>query len=563
METTWYYSRDGRPVGPISGSELVRLSEAGQLVAEDLVWREGMDHWTTAGAIGLGQGATSPAPVSSEPIPPPPPAPPPLLPSVSQSWPTPASQSTPEASHSSGMNRPPSERQRSQRRSDKSSTRMLLTGWLLGVATMLIVMLAFQFGRQSRGREQGLVAGRPEVAAKTPANVRERPVHGASQGSPGMKARPVAPAADSVAGGAVVPEVGQRAEQLRQQPVTATVLAEPDVTAVAMPTPAAAVAPVAAGTDHGELSHGSPTAPGRVAAPPTTTNLPSPNSTVPATGDVPSKQPWPAEPLQLFQEVDIHRRPTFMLPGIEIVQDIRYVVLSRLHLGAVDGDGNREVTQYIEGTRLLKADDLSRATFAKSLESLQRQQFVFTLTKDREVVDFRGHEDNRKLVPVEVAAERGVMVTSVIDLDGWRELAEYAFFRPATGRQSWKRKMTHDWGALGSWSGETTFLFNSPDVDGDIMPVQFQHNMKHSPPRDGKPASLGMGMQLDRAEFRAMETSGAIRFNVLRQRVESVREQFAVQGRIQASMLGQPVTVDLTEQQVIGIQLSDDNPWQR
>src|SRR3954465_444646 len=47
-ETQWYYARNDQQYGPVSAADLKQLAEAGQLSPNDLLWREGMDAWTTA-----------------------------------------------------------------------------------------------------------------------------------------------------------------------------------------------------------------------------------------------------------------------------------------------------------------------------------------------------------------------------------------------------------------------------------------------------------------------------------------------------------------------------------
>ncbi|MGD9723815.1 MAG: DUF4339 domain-containing protein [Pirellulales bacterium] len=47
-ELQWYYARNDQPLGPVSAGELKQLAEAGELKPDDLLWREGMDEWTTA-----------------------------------------------------------------------------------------------------------------------------------------------------------------------------------------------------------------------------------------------------------------------------------------------------------------------------------------------------------------------------------------------------------------------------------------------------------------------------------------------------------------------------------
>lgn len=47
-EVQWYYARDEKQFGPVSAMELKQLADSGQIAPDDLLWREGMDAWTTA-----------------------------------------------------------------------------------------------------------------------------------------------------------------------------------------------------------------------------------------------------------------------------------------------------------------------------------------------------------------------------------------------------------------------------------------------------------------------------------------------------------------------------------
>jgi hypothetical protein len=47
-DVQWYYARNDQQFGPVSAAELKQLAEAGKLSPNDLLWREGMDAWTTA-----------------------------------------------------------------------------------------------------------------------------------------------------------------------------------------------------------------------------------------------------------------------------------------------------------------------------------------------------------------------------------------------------------------------------------------------------------------------------------------------------------------------------------
>lgn len=46
--TEWFYTRGSKRFGPVSATELKQLADHGELAAEELVWREGMDQWVPA-----------------------------------------------------------------------------------------------------------------------------------------------------------------------------------------------------------------------------------------------------------------------------------------------------------------------------------------------------------------------------------------------------------------------------------------------------------------------------------------------------------------------------------
>jgi len=54
----WYYATGDKQQGPVSSAELKQLAASGQLVPDDLVWREGMSEWVEASNVrGLFEGA--------------------------------------------------------------------------------------------------------------------------------------------------------------------------------------------------------------------------------------------------------------------------------------------------------------------------------------------------------------------------------------------------------------------------------------------------------------------------------------------------------------------------
>ncbi|MEO8493971.1 MAG: hypothetical protein ABI614_02800, partial [Planctomycetota bacterium] len=137
----------------------------------------------------------------------------------------------------------------------------------------------------------------------------------------------------------------------------------------------------------------------------------------------------------------------------------------------------------------------------------------------------------------------------------WKELAELTFVAPPDGQQAgepWKRQMTHDWGALGGWTGITTFTPQPPREQ--VVQIAFVRDMNYTAPRAG---AGGLPFQIRDAAFELQQASGTIGFDVAAQRVRNATEIFDVRGTVSVELAGVGVQIELTEQQRIEIRLSE------
>lgn len=70
---SWYYSKNGTQLGPVSKEELVEKCTRGDVSMTDLVWKEGMPDWKQAGQMpdlgGISNSSTAPPPLSQENVP--------------------------------------------------------------------------------------------------------------------------------------------------------------------------------------------------------------------------------------------------------------------------------------------------------------------------------------------------------------------------------------------------------------------------------------------------------------------------------------------------------------
>lgn len=74
-DTVWWYAKGDKRFGPHTASELKAIAASGQLLSNDMVWKEGLDNWLQAssvtGLIPNGDAAAPPPPPTSATMPPP------------------------------------------------------------------------------------------------------------------------------------------------------------------------------------------------------------------------------------------------------------------------------------------------------------------------------------------------------------------------------------------------------------------------------------------------------------------------------------------------------------
>src|SRR5205814_1716118 len=66
MTPDWYYQKNNQQLGPVTFDQLKELDATGQLLASDLVWRQGSDRRSRAGIV-KGIFTASPSPISAIP----------------------------------------------------------------------------------------------------------------------------------------------------------------------------------------------------------------------------------------------------------------------------------------------------------------------------------------------------------------------------------------------------------------------------------------------------------------------------------------------------------------
>ncbi|MEE2640360.1 MAG: hypothetical protein VX768_07010 [Planctomycetota bacterium] len=272
--------------------------------------------------------------------------------------------------------------------------------------------------------------------------------------------------------------------------------------------------------------------------------------------------PQSTKPLVFFQELVVDRNPSFGIEGLsEISQRFKYRVVSRIAVQPRDSRGFRQVTQEVVAANLVSADSMSKKSIVESVKKLVGKEFRYTLDRKQQLVEFKGEKekprsiDFKDLTSIEGLTGDGFMVSSVMDLDGWREMAQLTFLLPDDRKKKWKTQMGHDWGELGKWVGETHFE-KKAETNG-LLRIDYAHWMKYDP-ASGEKSSLPF--TISEKAFESTEAGGALYFDTRKKRIDSLIERFRVSGQIGASLLGGSTKLRISETQTFELKLHDQQP---
>jgi len=253
----------------------------------------------------------------------------------------------------------------------------------------------------------------------------------------------------------------------------------------------------------------------------------------------------------IFQELKVVQKPNYSLLGVFFNTSLQYTVLSSFTVEKAGTEG-LEVKQKIEAAQLVQADALTQGILAPAIVKLPGTTFTIHLNPRMEVTKFEGAK------PFQMAnllGGQGLQLASLLDQDGWKELADLTFFqpnRPLEKNAKWSRKMTHNWGALGSWAGKIHYAYTGKEKG--IHKVAYSLGMVYQAPKAG-----GM-LPINKAAFKPHIAGGLIHFDAERGKVTEAQERFHVRGRLNLNLLGQNSPVEIDEDQLFYIRIWDRDP---
>src|SRR5207253_6915035 len=102
---------------------------------------------------------------------------------------------------------------------------------------------------------------------------------------------------------------------------------------------------------------------------------------------------------------------------------------SRFTVKNADADGSLVVEQKIISAKLMQADELTKPAVAGAIAQMPNTAYTLHLSPQMDVTKFEGDVAGPKVGALELGGGLGVQMTSLLDRDGWKELAQATFFQ--------------------------------------------------------------------------------------------------------------------------------------
>jgi hypothetical protein len=200
-----------------------------------------------------------------------------------------------------------------------------------------------------------------------------------------------------------------------------------------------------------------------------------------------------------------------------------------------------------------------QALLNDALKKTKDATFEITLNGKGEVTRFKGAKD-----PVRVfagdnpLAGQTFLLWSFLDEDAWKELAQITFLRPDAPVRpgaKWTRPLSHSWGPLGRWDGQTTYAAAGRQAGRER--ITYAHEMTYRPPRG---AARDLPFQVKKADFKSPVASGVILYDVDQEKVADAEETFRVRGAVVVAVGDVEAAVEMDETQVFRLRITRATP---
>jgi hypothetical protein len=265
------------------------------------------------------------------------------------------------------------------------------------------------------------------------------------------------------------------------------------------------------------------------------------------------------------QDVVVSRKSAFGVVGLNVEKWAQYSFSSALEITKVNADGSLEAAQTIKTAKLIDADVDMRTSLPAALAKTVGTKFELKVSPNGTVTEIKGLKDAVQIrTGSDEAVGSSLRMWSVLDADAWKELGGLTFFLPERPLQPsltdpasgpWTRDIVHDWGALGSWQGKTTYTAAKKLDKLGRARIDYGHKLAYKAPAAGTDRDLPL--KIIKSDFKIVGAGGAIIFNPTAQKVASAEEAFQVRGTVVASLGGIETAIELQELQTFRLAIPE------
>ena len=262
---------------------------------------------------------------------------------------------------------------------------------------------------------------------------------------------------------------------------------------------------------------------------------------------------------EVFQLVTVEKHSKFLVQGLPLEAKNRFKLLSRLTMRVSPFDHSLTITQKVETTKFEAADDLSKAILTKMLKDLTGKTITIRLGADGEVVRIEGVPEPQAAT-VNGLDVRGVMLNSLIDEDGWKELTKATLFTPPSPlceNRDVERTADSQLGTIGGLERAIGLHIRRPERK--LQSFTYKLNLRYLPPAAAENQNT-LPFKIADPRFRTKKAEGTLLYDPAKNRLSKMAETFHVAGQMQIQVAGQNLPLQLEESQEFQLELFDKRP---
>jgi len=264
---------------------------------------------------------------------------------------------------------------------------------------------------------------------------------------------------------------------------------------------------------------------------------------------------------KFYQETAAAMKQTITISGQVQNQDLEQVTISSFSVEQAPPDGNLILEQKVESVRISGSAPLGAAQ--KAMDALQGTTFKITLGDKYQVTVFDGYEDFLKKVGGDDPLV-GKMVRTTMSQDTLKKAIEESFTflgsDPRKPGSEWKRDSTLSLGPLGTIISSHTYTYegNENRNNRPMAKIGVTANLTYQAPK-GEAAS-GLNFQITKGELKTQSAKGTIWFDNSAGRLAESEMRMHLKGTLTVSANGQDFPMDLNQEQVVRVRLTDQPP---